>query len=267
MPFDPFLRRWNLTPDGEPIHTNSSDLLPVRLAGEPAILKVARRDEEEVGHRLMVWWNGEGAARVLRHAGEAIVLERVEDDLSLANMVRAGQDDEASRILCGVVAVLQGRRTRPWPDVPPLERWFRALEEMAPQVGGVMTLALETAQKLLQEPRDVRPLHGDIHHGNVLHSRERGWLAIDPKGLIGERGFDYANIFCNPDIETATRPGRLARQAHVVAEAAGLDRRRLLQWVLAYAGLSAAWHLEDEEPDLADQTLEVARIAAAELGL
>lgn len=28
-------------------------------------------------------------------------------------------------------------------------------------------------------------------------------LAIDPKGLLGERGYDYANPFCNPDTATA----------------------------------------------------------------
>jgi streptomycin 6-kinase len=37
-------------------------------------------------------------------------------------------------------------------------------------------------------------------------------LAIDPKRLVGERGFDYANIFCNPDRHTATSPQRLSRQ-------------------------------------------------------
>jgi aminoglycoside/hydroxyurea antibiotic resistance kinase len=41
-------------------------------------------------------------------------------------------------------------------------------------------------------------LHGDLHHGNVLDFGLRGWLAIDPKGLLGERGFDFANIFTNP---------------------------------------------------------------------
>ncbi len=28
-------------------------------------------------------------------------------------------------------------------------------------------------------------LHGDLHHGNIL-STQHGWLAIDPKGIIGE---------------------------------------------------------------------------------
>lgn len=106
-------------------------------------------------------------------------------------------------------------------------------------------------------------LHGDIHHGNVLDFSPRGWLTIDPKRLVGERGFDFANIFCNPGLAVATAPGRLARQAAVVAEAARLDRTRLLRWVLAYAGLSAAWTLEDgETPELA---LQVAELAAAEI--
>ncbi|MEW6422322.1 MAG: aminoglycoside phosphotransferase family protein [Deinococcota bacterium] len=263
--FDRYLREWNLAPDGAPLHTPSSDLLPVRWQGQAAMLKLARHDEERVGNGLMVWWGGEGAARVLHHSSEAILLERVEGDLSLTEMVRAGQDDEASRVLCRVLTVLHAPRPQPWPELVPLRRWFRALEQAAPQYGGLLTRALEAARALLAAPQDVRPLHGDIHHGNVLHSRERGWLAIDPKGLVGEGAFDYANILCNPDLAVATRPGRLARQAWVVANAARLDRERLLRWILAYAGLSAAWWLEDGRPDEAESRLEVAQIAATEL--
>jgi streptomycin 6-kinase len=106
-------------------------------------------------------------------------------------------------------------------------------------------------------------LHGDIHHDNILYFGERGWLAIDPKGLTGERGFDYANLFCNPDRATATDPVCFQRRIEVVAEAAGFDRKRLLQWVLAWAGLSAAWLLKDRMP--AETPLGVAKLAAAEL--
>ena len=144
-----------------------------------------------------------------------------------------------------------------------MPRWFAALEPAAARHGGILSLAAATARELLAEPQDVVVLHGDHHHGNVLDFGPRGWLAIDPKRLAGERGFDFANLFCNPDMAIATAPGRLARQAAVVADAAGLDRRRLLRWILAWAGLSAAWYLEDEEP--AELPLEVARISAAEL--
>jgi streptomycin 6-kinase len=91
----------------------------------------------------------------------------------------------------------------------------------------------------------------------------RGWLAIDPKGLCGESGFDFVNIFCNPDFALATAPGRLVRQATVVAEVAGLERKRLLQWILSYAGISAAWTSRDgDDPKLA---LSVAEAAAPDL--
>jgi streptomycin 6-kinase len=130
--------------------------------------------------------------------------------------------------------------------------------------GGVLRVAAETAADLLATQRDVVVLHGDMHHENVLRFGSRGWLAIDPKGLVGERGFDYANIFCNPDSETATMPGRLVRQTRVVAEAAGLERSRLLAWILAWAGLSAAFSFEDGAS--AGCALRIAELAAAELG-
>jgi streptomycin 6-kinase len=129
--------------------------------------------------------------------------------------------------------------------------------------GGILRVAAEAASRLLRAQHDVVVLHGDMHHGNVLKFGSRGWLAIDPKGLVGERGFDHANIFCNPDDQIATLPGRLTRQLRVVADAADLEPKRLLSWVLAWAGLSAAFSLEDHLP--CDTALEIAKLAAAEL--
>jgi streptomycin 6-kinase len=111
--------------------------------------------------------------------------------------------------------------------------------------------------------QDVMVFHGDVHHGNVLDFGQGGWLVIDPKGLCGERSFDYANLFCNPDIETATTPGGMARRLELIAESAGLDRGRLLQWIVAWAGLSASWFIEDGESP--DRPLNVAELAASEL--
>jgi streptomycin 6-kinase len=136
--------------------------------------------------------------------------------------------------------------------------------------GGILRHAAETARALLDTRQEVGVLHGDLHHGNVLDFGPRGWLAIDPKRLLGERGFDFANVLRNPDAHVALAadrlalaPGRFARQASVVAEAAQLDRTRLLQWTLAFTGLSAAWIMGDSDDPALD--LAVAEIAAAEL--
>lgn len=263
-PFDPYLRRWHLKPDGTSIHTHSSDLLPVICAGRAAMLKVARSSEEETGNRVMVWLVGEGAAQVYQQDREAIVLERLDAVPSLTDMVRAGQDDDATRILCAAAETLHQPRPKPGPEVPTLQAWFRALEARARQ-GGLLATTWEIARDLLAEPQEVRLLHGDIHHANLMHSAGRGWLFIDPKGLLGERGYDYANIFCNPDNAVARQPGRLARQARLIAELAGLERSRLLRWVAAYTGLSAAWWLEDGHAAEAQATLEITQAALAEL--
>jgi streptomycin 6-kinase len=260
---DEYLTRWALAPDGDPIITETSRLLPVRWRDAPAILKIANIGEEKLGNRLMIWWNGEGAARVFAHHGDALLLERAVTTTALADLARSGHDDEASRILCGVVAKLHAPRETPIPDVVPLAKWFAALGPGAAKHGGLFARSAAVARDLLSAPQDVVVLHGDIHHGNVLDFGERGWLAIDPKGLIGERGFDYANIFCNPDYETATIPGRFARRVEVIATEAQLDRTRLLKWILAWSGLSAAWSMDDgTSPDTA---LAVAELAYTEL--
>jgi hypothetical protein len=31
-------------------------------------------------------------------------------------------------------------------------------------------------------------------------AKGRSWLAIDPKALFGERAFEFANLFLNPDL-------------------------------------------------------------------
>jgi streptomycin 6-kinase len=109
-----------------------------------------------------------------------------------------------------------------------------------------------------------------MHHDNVLDFGERGWLVIDPKRLTGERTFDYANIFCNPDLSdpvppVATVPGCFERRLQIVVDESGLERRRLLQWVVAWCGLSAAWYLGDGDDaavdlNIAHQALALLRV-------
>lgn len=262
--FENYLDRWRLNSDGEPITTATSRLLPVRRDGVPAMLKVATELEERRGADTMTWWDGDGAARVLAHEGDALLMERAEDSASLEKMALSGRDEEATRIMCHVAARLHAPRRRPLPSaLVPLPEWFAALELGAARHKGFLDQAAVMARQLLAEQRDIVVLHGDIHHGNILDFGSRGWLAIDPKGLLGERTFDFVNILRNPDDQIALRPERFSRQATVLADAAELDRTRLLQWTLAFTGLSAAWILDDSDrPDL---DLAVGELAAIEL--
>ena len=262
--FEPWLTRWRLTPDGAGFTSLGGRLLPVIHEGAPAILKVSLAPEEIAGGALMAWWAGDGAAPVLTHEAEALLLERAMGPRSLADMARCDDDEEACRILCAAGARLHAPRASPPPaSLHPLEPWFRQLWPTAEARGGLFAKSAAVARALLDDPRPPCVLHGDLHHGNVLDFGDRGWLAIDPKGLFGDRGYDHANMVCNPDVETATAPGALARRVRIISAAADLEPSRLLRWVLAYCGLSAAWTLGDGGDPW--RALAIGEIAAAEL--
>ncbi len=232
------------------------------------MLKLTIDGEERQAAALMDWWGGRGAARVLCREDNVCLLERATGTARLSEMARLGRDDDAVRILCSVVEQLHVPRAQPPPGLVPLSHWFHDLEPAATTHGAVLTRCAETARVLLTEPLDIHVLHGDLHHGNVLDFATRGWLAIDPKGLLGERGFDFANIFLNPDLampETpvATIPAVLEQRLAIVTHAASLQRRRLLQWILAWTGLSAAWLLNDGMAAPVNQ--QIAELVAAEL--
>ena len=265
--FQPWLGRWRLTPDGAPFQTRfGSRLLAVRKGDAPAMLKIASGEEERRGADILAWFAGEGAVRILAHDDPALLMERAAGPRSLAAMARESgdADDEATRILCRTAARLHAARAAPPPaSLVPLDVWFRELPKAAAKRGGIFEASWAAARALLGEPRDVRPLHGDLHHDNVLDGGSRGWLAIDPKGLMGETGFDYANMVCNPGLDVSGPPGVLARRVGIVCAETGFEPRRFLTWVLAWTGLSAAWTLEDG--DDASPTLEIAKLAQIEL--
>ncbi|MCS3782439.1 aminoglycoside phosphotransferase family protein [Tsukamurella ocularis] len=259
------LDRWDLTPDGAPIATPGSDLLPVRWKGRPAMLKRANTPEERAGTAVLRWWGGDGAAEVFAHASDTVLMERATGTGDLMAMALDGQDDEATRILCGTVAHLHRRRPGgPATELVPLREWFASLAAVRDEAPRYAR-SWEAAEALLADPRDEVVLHGDVHHDNVLDFGDRGWLAIDPKCVAGERSYDYANLLTNPDLPTAADPARFARQLNVIVAESGLPRERLLQWVLAFAGLSAAWFDEDDETEERDRDFAVADLAAAHL--
>lgn len=268
--FNTWLNRWGLTQDGEPFETHTSQLLPVVVAkdGQKAILKITDDDSERIGCELMVWWNGNGAAKVLAHAAGAILLERATGTGSLADMSWTGNDAQACRIICHAASRLHLTRNASTPALTPLHHWFRDLAPAAKKHGGILTRCAAVANILLSSPHDEVVLHGDLHHSNILDFGTRGWLAIDPKGLVGERGFDFANIFTNPDLAEPTRyvailPERFTQRVNIVSEIARIERQRLLMWIVAWCGLSSVWFLQ--EGDSATVPLRIAELAIAEL--
>ena len=244
--------RWRLVLDAtvEPL-TYSFVAEATAADGRAAMLRVAYPDEEQAASiRAMVLYAGEAAARVLAYdeAEGAILMERVLPGTPLSRTVR----EEQATV---VAAAVMGRLWRPLPAGHrffDLRRWTRELREFpldgAPGYQRLPRATVVRAQGMLEDllASEGPPvlLHGDLHHENILDGGDGRWLAIDPKGLAGEREFDVGAFMMNPIpglLEMARPAAVIGRRIATFAAQLGFDRERVRAWSFVYPVLSAAW--------------------------
>ncbi len=272
---DHYLAAWNLSSPQFLTQTVTSQIYTVTHGDETVILKLLSptETEEQRGALALRYFDGHGAVRLLRHDDGAHLLEYAEGD-ELIRLVERGEDENATRIIAQVLNQLHDvPQDAPRDGLFLLDRWFRALfhKAAADQRAGVELIYVRgasLAERLLADPREVRVLHGDIHHRNIRQS-PRGWLAFDPKGLVGERTYDCANTLVNPFPYTdlVHNETRLLTNAAILADALDIDLPRVLAFTYAYACLSASWSLSIGAHDAAQWALDVAAIVEPHLDL
>jgi streptomycin 6-kinase len=250
-----YFDRWNLTPDGAEIETPRARLFPVRYDGTPAILKVLSPISDETdAPRTLRHFAGRGAVRVLAEADRVVLLERAVPGSALTDVVAAGRDDEATAVIAVIAADLH--HGEPPDGFVGVEQWadgFRRQRERGPHplLPPAMLDRAETLYRDLAASQRRRfLLHGDLHHENILMG-ERGWLVIDPKGVIGEPAFEVVMSLGNPHLTWPYPADRkvMARRVAIFAERLAVDRDRILNWAFAQMVLCACWHIEDGDPD------------------
>lgn len=244
----------------------------VALAGgQPAALKqasVLAQSDVRGGNDFLRLIDGDGAVHLLAEDGDLSLLEWAGERTLLAHLEDHG-DDAATMIAAEVVARLHAPREMPAPaSLTKLTDNFASLFVKAEQERregrrSQFVEAAELADRLLASQIDMRPLHGDIHHENILQGG-RGWLAIDPKGVFGDPAFDIANLFYNPvESELRTSEARAVSMAAVLAKTLRCDIVKVLDYAISFSALSASWHLEDGNRDEADRSLAVGRAVGA----
>ena len=256
-----YINKWKLSPIGSSFSTNSSVLQPCLYKGLKAMLKIPLHEEEQRASKLMQFWNGKGAAKVFKADAKALLLERIENNnnLSLGELVKQGRDSEATRIICQTANQLHRSQLEPLPPLVSLKDWFSPLLSTTNFKDESLKESALVASKLLSNQTECCVLHGDLHHENILYSDLDGWLAIDPKALFGDRAFDFANILCNPNKEIALEDNRLVKQLAVICHETNIAYDRMLDWLIAWVGLSAIW-LEQDNQD-ASLPVQIAKIA------
>ncbi|MEV7107390.1 aminoglycoside phosphotransferase family protein [Streptomyces atroolivaceus] len=264
-----FLAGWGLRLDGAAMSGMCALVLPVvrRADGRRGALKLQMVDEETAGEpdALRVWGAaGAGAVGLLQHdaASGTMLLERLDEQRPLTGVADAR---EAVRVLAESLS-----RLVRVPAPPGMRRLgdaaARMLQEAPGAAGG---LADEEERRLLRdcaaavrevagEPGD-RLLHWDLHYGNVLAGRaEEGrageWVALDPKPLSGDPGFE---LF--PALHNRFDASEVLWRFDLLSGVLGLDRERARAWTLGRVLQNGLWGIRGGARRLPADHAEIAR--------
>ncbi|QIN84879.1 phosphotransferase [Rubrobacter tropicus] len=251
-----FEERWSLSV-GPPFPNLSYNWVApaLREGGTPAVLKLSFPGEKEFGTEAAALevFAGGGICRLLELDLDrgAMLLERLEPGTPLTAL---RSDEEATATAAGVMKKLW----RPAPAghaFPTVADWARGFDRLRRRFGGgtgpMQARLVEEAESLfadlLASQGEPLLLHGDLHQENILKAGREPWLAIDPKGVVGEAAYDTAALLHNPAqaLDTPDPKKLLERRLEVLSGELGLDRARIRAWGLAQAVLAGYWTLED----------------------
>src|SRR5438477_8423075 len=195
----------------------------VAPAGD-AVCKVAWEGDTESLHEgdALELWNGDGAVRLLRRSGRALLEERAVpgDDLS------ALPEDEATAIAVDLALRLWRRVGSPFrPVAPEVQRWLDNAEREGSEL-------VPLARELLAElhPGVEWLVHGDFHHHNILRRGDR-FVAIDPKPYLSDREYDVPSFLWNARSNRMEDREKTERRIAAFV-AAGLDDLRIRAWTV-----------------------------------
>jgi streptomycin 6-kinase len=263
-----YLEEWDLRLDGEPGHGVVSLVLPViRADGTNAALKLQPVTDENASEAMgLRAWDGDASVRLLDSDPETgtMLLERLHADRPLSAMP---DDFEALTILTELLARLVAH-----PAPEDLRRLGDIARAMLDDVDEAVTelprekdrywlrWCADAVTELVSEPGD-RLLHWDLHYDNVLAADREPWLAIDPKPLAGDPGFDLAPALWNrwdDVVATGDVTRAVLRRFDLMVDGLGLDPRRAAGWTLGRVLQNALWDVEDGEHQLNEIGIAVA---------
>jgi streptomycin 6-kinase len=274
-----YAREWGVVV-GDTRETESSGIVFGTCGNKPVVLKVVKQpgDEWRSGEILEAF-DGQGVARVYEWAPGAVLIERLRPGNSLVELTLNGRDEEAADILAGVIQEMSTRASSMSPlEVPQacatVQDWARGFERyVATGDDQIPEDLVDAGQRVYSDlcasQRQPRLLHGDLQHYNVLFDADRGWLAIDPKGVVGELEYEIGaflrNPFERPDLLLSL--STIERRVTQFVNKLQLDFERTLGWGFAQAVLSAIWEIEDGFVfDVTNPALRLANVIRPMLG-
>ncbi|MBY0501985.1 MAG: phosphotransferase [Alphaproteobacteria bacterium] len=243
-----YLFQWDLTLEEKPLQTQTGLIAKVKWRKQSCILKIAREEGDERTASVLKHYEGHGAVRLLQEEGCATLLERAMPGTHLSEPVLKGQDEQASHILCDVIEKLHSHRTTlgTYPSILNFNVGFtRYLNSGNSQIPHDLVREAQFLYDQLIASQSIPILlHGDLHHDNVLYDETRGWLAIDPKGYVGDPAYEVGAFLRNP-MGYHQNPEFIKRRVDIVCSRLGFEQNRVIAWAFSQAILASIWSVED----------------------
>ncbi|MEM6812564.1 MAG: aminoglycoside phosphotransferase family protein [Pseudomonadota bacterium] len=233
----------------EPLtQTETSNLYLANFQGKKSVLKIYSEKGcqfEAEGPDFLQACDGQSAIKVYHYDPYACLIEYV-DGPELKTLVDSDRDEEATKILGTIVKNIHHKMKKVSKEegqnffidyVKPLTD-----EAHRNDAKDIIKTTASYAQQILEENGDYQYLHGDVHHENIMLSRERGWLLIDPKNIVGPKEYDLANCFINPLDYHLTRDVKvIKRRVDQLSKITGYDEKKILMIACIRATLSSTW--------------------------
>lgn len=224
-----------------------------RVDGTKAVLKIGYPEENSINiseARVLKFLEGNGAVKLLNSDKNfcALLLERLMPGENLTGICR--RDDAAATAIAINVMKIFWREPPAGSAFPNLEKWTESLR--VAEKTKVPQRAIKKAQKyfgeLIASSKQNFLLHGDLHHENILSAEREPFLVIDPKGIIGDIGYEISVFLNNPRGWILNHPNResvLRKRIEMFSQSFEVEPESLRKWAYAEAVLSAWWTIED----------------------
>lgn len=246
-----YLDHWDLSNPEIIEETPTSHVYKVEKDGQPCVLKLYTalgREHEATGPEFLKICDPDSVVGVIEHDEGAALLEYIDGE-ELVILVQSNKDEQATRIIAQTLNKIHRSPIPANHNFKSLEEHmsaiFRHAELDAPDI---IKQVAPFARKLLDNQREICLLHADMHHKNIMHHAERGWLALDPQCAVGDRAYDCANTLHNPNksAHLTENDERLIGQAAIMGQEMDIKPQRIIDFAYVHGCLSACWTKEDD---------------------
>lgn len=190
---------------------------------------------------------GYGGVTLLHEGDGFLLLERAVSGISLKNYF-PNKEIESIHITCEVMKKLHQAPIPQHQNFPHIKDWLSILDKEWDIPTDYLIKARLLRSNLLKTTKFDVLLHGDLHHDNILQ-HGNNWVAIDPKGVLGERTYDVAAFIRNPipDIWDQDDVAHIIKKRIMTFERLlDVSSDRILEWCFVQSVLCWVWALEDK---------------------